>query len=201
MIKDDEIKFSIIVVSYKRHNELKCLLYSLLSQSYQNFEIIVIHDGIDSEHQIMMNEFLKDDRIIYFQTPKRFNDWGMSLRNIGLDISKGDFIINTNDDNYYTPNCLKEIYHAIIKNPDCNFIYFDSIDKNFQWQNQHQPPYSLFKPLLKWCHMDMGQFAAKKDLIGDTRFKIEYTGDGIFVEELKPNINPQYIEKVLFIHN
>ena len=197
----NDIKFSIIVVSYKKHNELKCLLYSLLSQSYQNFEIIIIHDGIDSEQHMMMNEFLDDNRVIYFQTPKRFNDWGMTLRNIGLDIASGDFIINTNDDNYYTPNCLQEIYDVIQKESECNFVYFDSVDKNFQWQNEQQQPYSLFKPKLKRLHIDMGQFAAKKDLIGDIRFKIDYVADGIFIEEILHGMNPFYIEKILFIHN
>jgi glycosyltransferase involved in cell wall biosynthesis len=195
------IKFSIIVVSYKKHNELKCLLYSILSQTYQNFEIIVLHDGIDNDHQIMMSEFLKDDRITYIQTHKRYNDWGMTLRNMGLDIVTGDFILNTNDDNYYTPNCLQEIYNVLVSNTECNFVYFDSIDKNFQWQNQHQPPYSLFKPFPKVTHIDMGQFLVRKDLMENRRFKIEYSADGILVEELNPFINPIYIEKVLFIHN
>lgn len=196
-----EIKFSIIVVAYKKPLELKCLLYSLLSQTYNNFEIIIIHDGIDSDHQIMISEFLKDNRIIYFQTPKRFNDYGMSLRNMGLDIATGDFILNTNDDNYYTPNFLQETYEAIKNNEDCNLVYFDSIDKNFQWQNEQQPPYSLFKPTLNALHIDMGQFVASKELIAETRFTINYDADGIFIEHLKPKIKPVYIEKVLFIHN
>lgn len=195
------IKFSIIVVSYKKHNELKCLLYSLLSQTYQNFEIIVVHDGIDNNHQIMMNEFLKDDRITYRQTENRYNDWGMTLRNVGLDIATGDFILNTNDDNYYTPNCLEEVCKVLNDNTECNFIYFDSIDKNFQWQNEQQQPYSLFKPRLARLHIDMGQFLVRKDLMENRKFNSSYTGDGDLVEELKSFINPIYIEKVLFIHN
>jgi glycosyltransferase involved in cell wall biosynthesis len=197
----DDIKFSIVVVAYKKHFELKCLLYSLLCQTYNNFEIIVIHDGVDAEHNLTMQEFLKDDRIKYIQTNQRYNDWGMTLRNIGLGIVSGDFIINTNDDNYYTPNCLEELHSELVKNKECNFIYFDSVDKNFQWQNEKQQPYSLFKPLLKVNHIDMGQFAVKKELIGDIKFKIHYSGDGLFVNDLLPKINPVYVEKVLFIHN
>lgn len=197
----NDIRFSIIVVTYKRTLELKCLLYSLLSQTYKNFDILIIHDGIDAEHENAISELLINDKIKYIQTEQRYDDWGMSLRNIGLDIVTGDFIINTNDDNYYTPNFLRELNESIKNNSECNFVYYDSIDKNFQWQNEKQQPYSLFKPLLKVCHIDMGQFAASKELIGETRFKINYDADGRFIEELKPKIKPVYIEKVLFVHN
>jgi glycosyltransferase involved in cell wall biosynthesis len=195
------IKFSIVVVSYKRYNELKCLLYSLLSQTYGDFELIVLHDGPDEDHKLLMDDFKKDQRIIYIQTPARYNDWGMTLRNIGIEMCSGDFIINTNDDNYYTPNWLMELNEAIQNNSDCNFIYYDSVDKNFQWQNEKQSPYSLFKPKLRNCHIDMGQFAARKDLIAGRKFNISYTADGEFVESLIPFIHPVYIEKVLFVHN
>ena len=95
-------KFSIIVVAYKKYNELKCLLYSLLAQSYNNFEIILIHDGVDNKHKDLFENFENDSRITYLQTPIRHNDWGMSLRNKGIKLAKGEWVINTNDDNYYT---------------------------------------------------------------------------------------------------
>ena len=94
-----------------------------------------------------------------------------------------------------------ELNEAIQNNSDCNFIYYDSVDKNFQWQNEKQSPYSLFKPKLRNCHIDMGQFAARKDLIAGRKFNISYTADGEFVESLIPFIHPVYIEKVLFVHN
>ena len=82
-------KFSIIIVAYKKYNELKCLLYSLLAQSYNNFEIILIHDGVDNKHKDLFENFENDSRITYLQTPIRHNDWGMSLRNKGIKLAKG----------------------------------------------------------------------------------------------------------------
>jgi glycosyltransferase involved in cell wall biosynthesis len=196
------MKVSIIVVAHKRYNQLKCLMYSLLSQTYKNFEIIVIHDGIDKNHLKMMDEFMDDDRVIYVQTPIRYNDWGMSLRNIGLKMAKGDIIINTNDDNYYVPIWLSEIVDSFERNPYANFAYYLMVHNYDMLSNHNQSSYGLFTPEIKKYSIDIGQFAVKKDLINGHSFKVDVVeADGDLVEELLPKIIPVFINKILFVHN
>ena len=192
-------KFSIIIVAYKRYNELKCLLYSLLSQSFQDFEIIIIHDGFDKYHKLLFNNFENDNRIKYIQTNIRYNDWGMSLRNIGLDIANGDWIINTNDDNYYTPNWLKEINNNI--HDSINFIYYDAVLSHNNLLNHNKKDYGLLIPQIKHSHIDMGQFVVKSDIIKKYKFESIAPADGVLIENMKHELIPAYIDKVLFVHN
>jgi glycosyltransferase involved in cell wall biosynthesis len=194
-------KFSIIVVAYQRYKEIKCLLHSLLSQTYDNFEVIVLHDGHDEQHANIMSEFLTDDRFKYIQTPTRFNDWGMSLRNIGLEMVTGDYVINTNDDNYYVPVYLDELNKTINGYPECNFVYYDCVLNHHNILNHNQKDYGLLIPKLKSCYIDMGQFAVKKDIIIKYRFKSTSTADGELVEEMNHELKPEYIDKILFVHN
>ena len=105
----DNPLFSFIVVCYERYYNVQCLIYSLLSQTYDNFEVILIHDGYNQQHEDIIKPYLSDKRFKYIYTDQRCNDWGMSLRNKGLQLAKGEWIINTNDDNYYVPVYLEEL--------------------------------------------------------------------------------------------
>jgi glycosyltransferase involved in cell wall biosynthesis len=195
------MKVSIIVVAHQRYNQIQCLLYSLMSQTYSNFEVIVLHDGVDDEHFRIMTNFLSDNRFRYDQTLMRYNDWGMSLRNIGLDMIIGDIVVNTNDDNYYTPNWLEEVVSAFKMNSETNFVYYDMILSHNNIENHNKKDYGLFIPQLKHSYIDMGQFAVKAEIIKDHKFHSIAPADGVLVEEMLPKLKPHYINKVLFVHN
>lgn len=192
-------KFSIIVVAYKRYNELKCLLYSLLSQSFTDFEVIAIHDGEDTKHRELFENFEGDPRITYIQTLTRYNDWGMTLRNIGLKMALGEWVINTNDDNYYTPNWLEELNQHT--DPPVNFIYYDAVLSHYNELNHNKKDYGLLVPQIKGCYIDMGQFAVKKEVLEGHEFKNVAPADSELIEEIKNKLSPLYINKVLFVHN
>lgn len=193
--------FSFIIVCYERYNNIQCLIYSLLSQTYGDFEAIIIHDGYDQKHEEIIKPYLKDPRFKYIYTKKRHNDWGMSLRNEGLKIAKGQWIINTNDDNYYVPIYLEEVKKSIIFNPKSNFIYYDCVLSHNNQLNHNGKDYGLLVPQIKHCFIDMGQFVAKNDLILKYKFQSIAAADGLLVEEMKPEIVPAYINKILFVHN
>jgi len=194
-------KFTIIITAYKRYNAIKTLLYSLLAQTYNNFDLIIIHDGFDRLHIDTMAEFLQYPNIMYFQTPIRYNNWGMSLRNIGISLATGDFIINTNDDNYYTPNWLEELNSAIESDQNINFVYYDMVLSHNNIENHNKKDYGLFTPQLKHSYIDMGQFAVKREIIKKYTFNLTAPADGELVEEMLPELNAHYIDKILFVHN
>lgn len=176
-------------------------MHSLLCQTYSDFEVIVIHDGYDRRHLNIMNEFVKDDRIIYFQTPIRYNDWGHSLRNIGLPLVSGDFVINTNDDNYYVPVWLSELEKAITLNNGCNFVYYEMVSNHNHVKHHNKKDYGVLIPKIERWSIDMGQFAVNRSIIQKYKFLSKNDADGILIEEMKPELKPVYIDKVLFVHN
>lgn len=194
-------KFSFIVVCYERYEKVQCLIHSLLSQTYQNFEVILIHDGYDAKHEEIIKPYLKDTRFQYRFSPQRYNNWGMSLRNQGMEIATGDWIIHTNDDNYYVPIFLQELKNCIDSNPESNFIYYDCVLSHANALNHNKKNYGLLIPKIQYCHIDMGQFATKKEVICKYKFQLVPAADGLLVEEMKKDLKPSYIDKILFVHN
>ena len=82
-------KIRILVSSYlnspyeNRINTLYCLIYSLLAQTYKNFEIIIHHDG-PLEDESLKNKFeVLDSRIKFIVLPEQKKNWGFyDRRNI-----------------------------------------------------------------------------------------------------------------------
>jgi hypothetical protein len=77
-----------------------------------------------------MEEYRRDNpkQISYECTKTRFNDYGHSLREIGLEKATGEYILITNADNYYSPKTLEFINKAIVnkaQNPD--LVMFDMV--------------------------------------------------------------------------
>jgi glycosyltransferase involved in cell wall biosynthesis len=195
------MKFSFIITCYKRYNNIQCLIYSLLSQTYDNFEVILIHDGYDAKHDEIIKPYLNDTRFKCIYTEQRYDDWGMTLRNKGLEFATGEWIINTNDDNYYVPVYLEELKKVIDNKPECNFVYYDCVLNHHNIINHNKKDYGLLRPELKHSYIDMGQFTVKRDIITKYRFQSVAPADGVLIEEMKHELKPEYIDKILFVHN
>ena len=109
--------FSIIMIDYDQSVErdyMRRAINCLMSQTYQSFEIILLHDG-PKEHDYSKElskaqlEFI--DQIII--TDERLNNWGHSQRDMGIRAAKGDYIIHFNADNVLFPHALERLaFHA-----------------------------------------------------------------------------------------
>ena len=58
-------KFSFVIPCWEQTHLLKCLLQSIVCQTYDNWEVILVHDGINLSHKQQLNEFLTDKRFKY----------------------------------------------------------------------------------------------------------------------------------------
>lgn len=81
---------SIIIPCYNYGHLIKFTIDSLLAQSYQNLEIIVIDDGSTDDSKNVILKLMEDDNRIFYINKK--NGGMSSARNLGLRICKGDFI-------------------------------------------------------------------------------------------------------------
>ena len=90
-------KFSVIIPTFNRPNFLGEAIQSILNQSYDNLEIIIVDDASSTEHKSVIREACeKDDRIILVENPVNL---GVSQsRNEGIKRAKGDYIIFLDDD-------------------------------------------------------------------------------------------------------
>lgn len=95
---------SVIIPTFNRKQYLLETVYSIFSQTYKEFEIIVIDDGSLDGTSIEINK-LCDNRIKYLNYG-RILDLG-KLRNIGIYNSRGNIIAFCDDDDKWIPNKLE----------------------------------------------------------------------------------------------
>ncbi len=105
------IGVSIILPTYNRINTLKECVLSVQSQSYQNWELIIIDDSSTDDVEIFIQPFILDDmRILYHKN--KFKKGLPGSRNVGISISKYDLILFIEDDLILEPNMLELLLNA-----------------------------------------------------------------------------------------
>lgn len=98
-------KVSIIVPIYNEEENLKRCIDSLINQTYENLEIILLNDGSTDSTKDIIDSY-DDSRIIAIHK----NNSGISdTRNKGLDKSTGDYIMFVDSDDYIELNCAETL--------------------------------------------------------------------------------------------
>lgn len=116
--------FSVIIPTFKRIHLLKNAVESVLHQTFQNFELIVVNDNPNDIDAI--NDLFRTNskiKIIHHQICKG----GNSARNSGINESVGEFIAFLDDDDIWLPNKLEEHFMAHQKNPEAGLIFSDCL--------------------------------------------------------------------------
>lgn len=201
----NKTSLDIVIVSYKRVKKLQTLIYSLLSQTRLDFSILVIHDGPDKETREAVASISQENKnieICYLETQARFNDYGHSLREIGLKKSSSKFTLLTNDDNYYTPNFVEEMLGKA-ESQKSDVVYCDMVHSHVFHDLPNPIGYQTLYTEIILNRIDMGAFIFKTKLGQKVGFSSRaFEADWLFLEEMlhfKPTISK--VEKVLFVHN
>ena len=120
-------KISIIIPAFNAGKYIKRCLSSILSQTFQNFEVIVIDDGSFDSTGIIVEEFLaKDNRIkkIY-----QSNQGPLCARILGLRFSEGEYFTFVDADDYYCSKQSLKIMYDVVFNNACDAVQFNSYIK------------------------------------------------------------------------
>jgi glycosyltransferase involved in cell wall biosynthesis len=105
--------FSVIIPLYNREKTIKRAVDSILSQTFQDFEIIIVDDAsTDKSPEIVKNIQLADSRIIYLRN--EVNKERCTTRNIGIQTAKGRYICFLDSDDYHLPFHLQTFYEKIL---------------------------------------------------------------------------------------
>ncbi len=103
---------SIVVPIYNVESYLEECLNSIVNQSYQNLEIILVDDGSPDKSSILCDIYAqKDDRIIVIH---KSNGGLSSARNAGLEICNGEFVAFIDSDDYVHKDFIKLLYQDLI---------------------------------------------------------------------------------------
>lgn len=116
MIKRDNPLFSVIIPYYNKRDTIRQTVMSVLGQSFQNFELIIVDDG--STDNFNFSEFGYDCIRVIKQNNKGVSE----ARNRGIIEAKGKFICFLDADDLWKPNHLSVLHDMINKFPDCSYF-------------------------------------------------------------------------------
>lgn len=114
-IADYESKalISIIVPIYNVENYLRQCLDSIVSQTYQNFECLLINDGSPDNSEDICREYVaKDARFRYFE---KENGGVASARNLGIKRSEGAYITFIDSDDWVDSDYLEVLHNSLLE--------------------------------------------------------------------------------------
>ncbi|MDD4901846.1 MAG: glycosyltransferase family A protein [Patescibacteria group bacterium] len=130
---------SVIIPAYNQGEKLRCCLYSVLVQSYKDFEVIAVNDGSTDNTAEVIDSFKDKFKLaeISYRSIEQANKGAPNARNHGFQASKGDYLFFCDADVVLDRNCFWEMINALKNHPEAAFVYcsFKWGDKLFKLQD------------------------------------------------------------------
>ena len=129
------ILVSIIVPVYNVEKYLNSCINSILGQTYQNIEVILVNDGSkDNSKKICLEIVKMDSRVSYYE---KENSGLSDTRNVGLNYVKGDYVMFVDSDDLLAPFAVEELVkicnegnYSVVSSEIVHFI--DGKDPNYK---------------------------------------------------------------------
>jgi len=146
-------KVSVIVTTYNRKEFLTETIQSILNQTYQDFELIVV-DNYSNYDFFAVIENLKSEKIIPFQNK---NDGVIAVnRNFGINHAKGEYLAFCDDDDIWVSNKL-QLQIEELKNNAIDLVYSNTIlfTKIGEYRNSNYKPTNSLNSILFTNHITL----------------------------------------------
>lgn len=223
-----KVKISVILPSYNGERYIAQSIQSVIDQTEQDWELIIVNDCSTDNTLKICENFAKQDSRIKIISNKTNKKLPASL-NVGFDAANGKYLTWTSDDNYYKPDALEKMSNYLDNHQDVDLVSmgFDVIDENdnFMYYSENSRRYKRCQESLI-CGNNIGAaFMYRKtiaDKIGDydtntfcaedydywcriaLAGKIGYSPDNIYVYRLQSNSltatkQTQIQEKTIYI--
>ena len=121
-------KVSVIIPVHNVEDYLSRCIDSVINQTHDNIEIILVDDGSTDNSQKICDDYSKKDNRVFFKRIKPCNCG--QARNIGLEEAKGDYILFLDSDDYIEYNTIERMLNEIKKGYDIVCCGFDRIDED-----------------------------------------------------------------------
>jgi len=116
---------SVIIPTYNRAQLVGRAIRSVLNQTHQDFELIVIDDASTDITKDVIKGF-KDSRIRYIRL--KSNRGAYAARNIGLRVAKGEFVAFLDDDDEWLAEKLETQLRLFRSNPRVKLVHVSALD-------------------------------------------------------------------------
>lgn len=194
--------FSIIVPHYQgtqTDEELDRCIQSVSTQDPSLYELLVLHDG----------PLLRKTKYPIKETLVRYNDWGHSLRTIGMQDAHGEYIVHLNADNVLYPAVLNDLAE-VIEQTKHEPIYILAVFMNgsklrdgklIRGEKGHDSV--LLPGVPKMGSIDAMQLIMKRDLWKEYGYWYDKTisSDGNMYERFCKEHKPIFVKLILGEHN
>lgn len=212
--KMNDKKVSIIIPTYKRADRIQRAVDSVLKQTYQNIEILVIDDNdptsIERKYtEAAMKKYAILDNVIYIKHEKNKN--GSAARNTGIRNSVGDYITFLDDDDEYFANKVEAQVDCMEKLTDDWAMCYTSYQKvdqynRMQFSSETSEGYIPVQVLSKNLYIGSGSnfLIRRENVIEVNGFDETYlrNQDLEFMSRILINYKIKYVDVVGFlIHN
>ena len=195
----DAKAFKVVFIS-PIYNSFPLLAISLFEQTYDNWELLFVHDGPSGALTDTARAIIESDpRVRLIETEARSNDWGHTPRQRGFDeLAKGsdaDFVVVTNSDNFHAPGFTEKMLEHF-DDKTC-VAYCDMVHEYFKWRS--------FETRLEYSFIDCGCVMSRLDTALAAGWNDNtYEGDWRYVADLIEQCGVKAFRKVkatLFVHN
>jgi glycosyltransferase involved in cell wall biosynthesis len=118
---------TIVITTYRRHDELDQAIQSVVEQTHQNIEIIIVDDNADPSWTASIEKAYGNGDCIRWVHNDR-NLGASASRNLGIQVSSGDYIAFLDDDDTWARDKLEKQLMIFDSNPDVGFVgcgYYD----------------------------------------------------------------------------
>ena len=120
MFDENQEMISVIIPVYNSEKYLHKCIDSVLSQSYTNFEVILVNDGSTDSSGMICDEYAeKDERVRVFH---KDNGGVSTARNLGIDYATGKYVLFIDSDDYMTDDAVEKIITHWRTNKDEKYV-------------------------------------------------------------------------------
>ena len=191
---------SIILPFYKKKEYIEETISSVLSQTYQNFEIIIVYDEVETNNLECINSFLKKSNKIKIIVNKKNFGAGES-RNIGIEHSTGDFIAFIDADDVWHKDKLEyQIEYMLKNNAQASHTTYEIMDEKGSIISKRKAKTLDYENLLLSCDIGLFSVILKKEILNeDCKFANLNTKEDyvLWLKLSKKGINFYGIDKTL----
>ncbi len=176
---------SIIIPNYNRANLIGETLDSIVGQTYENWECIIVDDGsTDNSIEVIKTFEEKDPRFKLYLRPKDYPKGANACRNIGMEKSVGDYVIFFDSDDLMMKNHVEAKLHfmttqnldyAVFKSK--NFGQPNNISENIDYSYYQEYAFTADNYLLNKLRFFTNDLIIKSDLAKKCEFFFKYHAD------------------------
>lgn len=199
------IKISIILPVYNSEKYLTRTLDSLLKQTLDDFELIIINDASTDNSLNIVNKYKNKFKNLKIFNLK-FNEGVHNARNLGLKHATGEYLSFIDSDDFISPNFLESMYKNAVSNDSdivcCNYLITSDrykIKNCFHLQSKVYDSQFILKALITdvKLHFFVWNKLWKRTLVTENKIIFEST----CYEDILFSVKAFYYSKKIFILN